>query len=88
MYPVAPLFRSPRLAEAEVHAKPIVTKGAHMKWVTIRRFSELSGYSAEAVRSKIKKGVWKYRVHFRKAPDGRVLVNIEEIEKWVESIQG
>jgi hypothetical protein len=56
-----------------------------MKWVTIKRFAELSGYSEEAVRAKTKKGVWKYKVHFRKAPDGRILINIEEVEKWIEN---
>ena len=56
-----------------------------MKWVTIRRFSELSGYSEEAVRMKTKNGTWAYKVHFTKAPDGRILINLEEVQKWVES---
>ena len=56
-----------------------------MKWITIRKFSSLSGYSEEAVRQKIKKGVWIFGVHYRKAPDSRIFINIQEIEKWIES---
>jgi hypothetical protein len=41
-------------------------------FVTIRRFAELSGYSEDAVRNKIKTGVWLEKVHYRKAPGGRV----------------
>jgi len=56
-----------------------------MKWTTIKKFAETSGYSEEAVRQKIKKGVWLWGNHYRKAPDGRIFINNEEIEKWVES---
>lgn len=56
-----------------------------MKWVTIRKFANLSGYSEEAVRQKIKKGIWLYGIHYRKAPDSRILISIKEIEKWIES---
>ena len=58
-----------------------------MKWVTIKKCANDTGYSEEAIRAKIKKSVWKYKVHFRKAPDGRIVINVEEIEKWMESIQ-
>ena len=57
------------------------------KWVTVKRFSELSGYSEEAARQKIKKNQWQNRVHFKKAPDGRLLINLVEIEKWIENSQ-
>jgi len=54
-----------------------------MNWVTIKKFAELSGYSEEAIRNKTKKGVWQYTIHFTKAPDGRILINISEVEKWL-----
>lgn len=56
-----------------------------MKWVLIKKLSELIGYTDDAVRSKIKKGVWLSGIHWRKAPDGRIHFNIEEIQKWIES---
>ena len=56
-----------------------------MNWVTIKRFSELSGYTEKAVRNKIARGDWQMDVHWRKAPDGRILINLEAIEDWVIS---
>lgn len=56
---------------------------ANLKWVTIGKFSELTGYSEEAVRSKIKRGEWLERVMWVKAPDGRILLDMEAYEWWV-----
>ena len=53
-------------------------------WVTIKRFAELTGYSEDAVRAKIKTGVWRLSVHYRKAPDGRILMNMQAYNRWVE----
>ena len=53
------------------------------KWITIRKFSGESGYSEEAVRSKIKRGDWLEGCVWRKAPDGRVLINVRGYERWV-----
>lgn len=43
----------------------------------------MSGYSEEATRQKIKKNQWQNRVHFKKAPDGRILINLVEVNKWI-----
>jgi hypothetical protein len=56
-----------------------------MKWITIKKFSDLMGYSENATRAKIKKGVWLMGLHWIKAPDGRVLVNPQAINDWAES---
>jgi hypothetical protein len=51
--------------------------------VTIERASELTGYGAAAIRTKIERGVWlKDRVWVR-APDGRILISIRGYEAWV-----
>ena len=55
------------------------------KWITIKKLSELSGYTQDAIRAKMKKGVWLAGLHWKKAPDGRILFNKQEIEKWVET---
>ena len=56
-----------------------------MKYVTIPRFSTLSGYTEKAVRNKIAGGVWIEGRHYHRAPDNRILIDIIEVEKWVES---
>ena len=54
-----------------------------MNWVTIKKFSEISGYSEDAIRAKIKKGQWMIDHHFKKAPDGRIFIGKREMEKWI-----
>ena len=58
-----------------------------LKWVTIGRFAELSGYTDKAIRHKIDRGVWLEGTHWRRAPDERLMVNAEAIEQWVEGVQ-
>ena len=53
-------------------------------WVLIRKFVELVGYSDDAVRAKMRRGVWIKDLHWRKAPDGRIFLNIEAIQRWIE----
>ena len=55
-----------------------------MKWVTIKKYAEQSGYSEDAIRAKIKRGIWRIEKHWRKAPDNRILINVEAIQLWVE----
>ncbi len=55
-----------------------------MKWVLIKKVVELIGYTEDAIRAKIKNGVWLKDVHWRKAPDNRILFNIEAIQQWIE----
>lgn len=64
---------------------PAQTNGDNMNWVTIKKFSELSGYSEDAIRAKRKKGQWVIDQHLKKAPDGRILICIKEVEKWIVS---
>lgn len=59
--------------------------GEVRKWVLIKKIVELIGYSENASRAKIKTGVWLKGIHWTKAPDGRILFNIEEIQRWIQS---
>ena len=56
-----------------------------MNQVVIKKFAQLTGYSEDAIRAKIKKGIWIYKLHYHKAPDGRILLDLVEIEKWIKS---
>lgn len=57
------------------------------RWVLIKRLAELTGYSEDAVRHKVKNGTWLQGRIWRKAPDGRIFVNLDEFERWVETGQ-
>lgn len=56
-----------------------------MKWVLITKIIELIGYTDDAVRAKIKNGVWLKDIHWTKAPDGRIMFNLEAIQRWIEN---
>jgi hypothetical protein len=55
-----------------------------VRYVTIDLFSAISGYSEKAVRRKIEEGFWLEGRVFKRAPDGRVLIDLEGYETWVE----
>jgi len=53
-------------------------------WVLINKIVEEIGYTDDAIRAKIKRGVWLKDVHWRKAPDGRIVLNTIAIQRWLE----
>jgi len=53
--------------------------------LTIRKLATESGYSENAIRSKIRDGIWMQDKVWKKAPDGRVLIDVEGYHEWVES---
>lgn len=55
-----------------------------MKWVLIKKVVEIIGCTENAVRAKMKKGVWLKDIHWRKADDNRIYFNIEAIYQWIE----
>lgn len=54
------------------------------RYVQVWKFCELTGYTDEAVRGKIKRGSWLEGVVWRKAPDGHILIDLEGYNKWAE----
>lgn len=56
-----------------------------LRYVTISKFATESGYSEDAIRTKIRDGIWREGQEWRKAPDGRVLVDVEGYYRWVEA---
>ncbi|WFC70350.1 excisionase [Achromobacter denitrificans] len=56
-----------------------------VRFVTIARASELTGYSEQAIRSKIRDDIWREGKEWIRAPDGRILIDMEGYDKWVET---
>ena len=57
-----------------------------IKFVTIVKASEVTGYSEKAIYAKMDKGLWLRDVHWKKAPDGRRLVNLRAVEQWADGV--
>lgn len=56
-----------------------------LRYLTIPKFSAESGYTEDAIRTKIRDGIWADGEVWIKAPDGRILINVAGYEKWVET---
>jgi len=52
-------------------------------WVTIEKVVEYTGYSDDAIRKKKWLGVWRENIHWRKAPDNRLVFNLVSIQNWM-----
>jgi len=56
-----------------------------MKYVLATKLAEMTGYTVDAIRGKRTYGIWFEKIHWIKAPDGRLLFNVQSIERWMES---
>jgi hypothetical protein len=56
-------------------------------WVLINRAAEETGYSAAAIRTKLRRGVWVKGRHWTKAPDNRVFINLDAVQSWVTQVR-
>ncbi|MCR8714779.1 excisionase [Stenotrophomonas indicatrix] len=54
-----------------------------IRFVTLKQFEALTGYTVDVVNSKIERGDWPEGAVFFKAPDGRNLIDLEGYEEWV-----
>lgn len=56
------------------------------RWVLINVLTQETGYSDDAVRAKIRRGVWVHKAHWTKCPDGRLAFNLTRIQEWMCSL--
>lgn len=54
-----------------------------MVWRTIDKISEETGLTAESLRALKKRGVFREKIHWVKAPNGRIFLNSIAIENWI-----
>ena len=52
------------------------------RFTTIKKFAMQSGYSEAAIRTKINRGVWLQDQVWVRAPDTRILIEVEGYERW------
>lgn len=55
-----------------------------IEWVKIKKAAELSGYSTEALRSKIRRHQLIEEHHWRKAQDGSLLIHLVHFNEWLK----
>jgi hypothetical protein len=64
-------------------SRPVVIAPA--RYVLLPLANELTGYTVKAIQCKIHRGEWQEGKVWRRAPDGRILIDIAGYERWVES---
>jgi len=76
---LAAMLEQARIAREELRLR----QSKPVKFVTIKKFCELTGYTDSAVRGKISAGVWLLDREWVKAPDGHIMIDMEAYDKWV-----
>jgi predicted DNA-binding transcriptional regulator AlpA len=54
-----------------------------MRFLRVKQFAELSGYSEKAIYAKMNTGVWTEKWQYRRAPDNVIVVDVEAFNRWV-----
>jgi len=70
-------FARPRATEV-----PIVVGTA--RYVLLPLANLLTGYSIKAMERKIERGDWQEGKVWRRAPDGRIVIDVLGYQRWVE----
>lgn len=60
---------------------------SHAQLVTLHKFEELTGYTVKAAQRKIQEGVFVQGQVWLKAPDGRILIDMEGYHRWARNQQ-
>lgn len=55
------------------------------RYVTIKSYAASSGLSEGGIRKRIDRGVWIEGREWRRAPDGRIMIDTKGVEKWIET---
>lgn len=53
------------------------------RFVTVAVYASISGYSDKAIRRKIEDGVWIEKREWIKAPDDRIFIDREGVQRWL-----
>jgi hypothetical protein len=56
-------------------------------FVPLAIFETATGYSPDAVQKKIRRGEWREGIHWRRAPDGHIMMDLRAYHAWVEGQQ-
>jgi hypothetical protein len=69
------------MIDSDAQRSPVL---APARYVLLPLASLLMGYSVKAVERKIERGDWHQGKFWRRAPDGRIVIDLVGYQKWVE----
>ena len=53
------------------------------RYVTIKVYSAISGFTVKAIQRKIESGVWIEKREWVRAPDGHIFIDREGVQQWL-----
>ncbi len=60
---------------------------ATARYILLPLANLVTGYSVKAMQRKIERGDWQEGKVWRRAPDGRILIDVVGYQRWVEGSQ-
>jgi len=72
-----------RIGQIGLAETPVIVLPA--RYVLLHLATALTGYSVKAMQRKIERGDWAEGKVWRRAPDGRVMIDLTGYQKWAES---
>lgn len=69
---------------AKDQGRPLIVNPA--RFVTIEMCAAVTGLTKGAVGKRIERGYWIEGRQFRKAADGRIWIDMQAVEKWVQGM--
>ena len=78
-----PAAAARRIGEVGLAEAPVIVVPA--RYVLLQLATALTGYSVKAMQRKIERGDWAEGKVWRRAPDGRVMIDLTGYQKWAES---
>jgi len=55
------------------------------QWMTVRGLSKEVGYTENAIRIKCQRDVWRQGIVWKKAPDGKIVIDYLAVQRWMKS---
>lgn len=81
----APMPHRPALRDhSNGQGQPVFINAA--RFVTIELCSAITGLSKGAVGKRIERGYWIEGRQYRRAADGRIWIDMQAVEKWVQGM--
>lgn len=65
---------------------PLQSAVVPTRYVLLPLASLVTGYTIKAMERKIERGDWLENKVWRRAPDGRILIDLIGYQKWVEGV--
>lgn len=57
-----------------------------VKYVTIKKMADFTGYTETAIRCKISNNIWREGFEWIRSPDNKPLISIKGYNEWVENL--